>query len=53
MFLRLWPGAEVIPEIEELQHLDSLADGIQNGRILLKNGSTVTGIDEVSLQCYV
>lgn len=47
MFHRLYAGAEVVPEIEELQHLDSLEDGIQNGKILFKNGSTLTGVDEV------
>jgi len=46
-FGRLYPGAEVLPEIAEFLPLDSLTDGIQNGRILLKNGTILTGIDEV------
>lgn len=45
--LRVYRDAERIPEIEELQPLESLTEGIQKGHILLKNGSVITGIDEV------
>jgi len=44
---RLSPFAEIIPEVIEYGHLDA-EHALARGSITVANGSTITGIDEVS-----
>ena len=47
-FDRIYPGAEIIPDIIEFGALDS-STSITGGQLLLRNGTTLSGIDEVIL----
>ena len=49
-FRRFPKGTKFIGEIETFERLESLNHGIKNGNIKLKNGTTLTGFDEV---CYL
>ncbi|WVQ83502.1 hypothetical protein IAT38_005643 [Cryptococcus sp. DSM 104549] len=47
-FRRIYPGAEIVGEVDSFEHLDS-ETSIKDGRVVLANGTVLTGIDEVIL----
>jgi len=47
-FRRLYPGAEIVPEVAQFAPLES-DSSISAGRIVLKNGTILDGIDEIIL----
>ncbi|KAK7439021.1 hypothetical protein VKT23_017727 [Stygiomarasmius scandens] len=48
-FRRFPDETEFIPQISSFQPLSSLQNGIQDGRIILVNGTVLSGIDEIIL----
>jgi len=46
-FRRFPDETEFIPQISSFQPLSSLQNGIQDGKIILVNGTVLSGIDEV------